>query len=175
MKNNDASRQLSLAALLMAVGFVLPFVTGHVPAVGNMLCPMHIPVMLCGFLCGAPLGALLGAVLPILRGLVLGMPPLIPTGCSMAFELAAYGFLCGFLSRRDGRDSLFRLYVILIVSMLLGRCVWGVASYFILRSMGNAFTWHVFFVRGFMNATVGILLQLVIIPPLVLRLRRVEK
>ena len=46
MKN---TRKLILSALFLALGYVLPFLTGQVPAVGKMLLPMHIPVLLCGF------------------------------------------------------------------------------------------------------------------------------
>ena len=43
MKTNPHSttRSLVLAALFLALAFVLPMITGHVPQVGNMLCPMH--------------------------------------------------------------------------------------------------------------------------------------
>ena len=66
-KNSSPARNVVLAALFLALAFVLPMVTGHLPQVGNMLCPMHFPILLCGFvlgsgcgLCGpaAPLGAL---------------------------------------------------------------------------------------------------------------------
>ena len=51
MKTNPhfTTRSLVLAALFLALAFVLPMITGHVPQVGNMLCPMHFPILLCGF------------------------------------------------------------------------------------------------------------------------------
>ena len=47
MKTNPHSttRSLVLAALFLALAFVLPMITGHVPQVGNMLCPMHFPLI----------------------------------------------------------------------------------------------------------------------------------
>ena len=47
MKTNPHSttRSLVLAALFLALAFVLPMITGHVPQVGNMLCPMHFPIL----------------------------------------------------------------------------------------------------------------------------------
>ena len=59
-KTRSATRDLVLAALFLALAFVLPMITGHVPQIGNMLCPMHFPVLLAGTgLCrpAAPLGA----------------------------------------------------------------------------------------------------------------------
>ena len=36
-----------LAALMLALALVLPFLTGQIPQIGSMLCPMHLPVLLC--------------------------------------------------------------------------------------------------------------------------------
>ena len=99
MKKRNTTLKLILSAMFLALAFVLPFFTGQIPQVGAMLLPMHIPVILCGFICGAPWGLLVGVIAPLLRSFVLSMPPLFPTAISMAFELAAYGFLSGLLYR----------------------------------------------------------------------------
>ena len=52
MKAGKDTRKLTLSAMFMAIAFVLPFLTGQIPQIGSMLCPMHIPVLLCGFFCG---------------------------------------------------------------------------------------------------------------------------
>ena len=54
-------KKLILAALFLAMALVLPFLTGQIPEVGSMLCPMHIPALLCGFFCGWPWGFICGA------------------------------------------------------------------------------------------------------------------
>ena len=87
--------KLTASAVCIALGYVLPFLTGGIPQFGNMLCPMHIPVILCGFICGGPWGAVVGVIVPLLRSLTLSAPPLYPTAVGMMFELAAYGFLSG--------------------------------------------------------------------------------
>ena len=38
--------------MLLAEGYILPFFTGQIPQIDSMLCPMHLPVLLCRFLCG---------------------------------------------------------------------------------------------------------------------------
>ena len=49
-------KKMTLAAMFLALAFVMPFITGQIPQIGSKLCPMHIPVLLCGFFCGAPWG-----------------------------------------------------------------------------------------------------------------------
>ena len=61
-KTVSPARRIVLAALFLALAFVLPMVTGHVPQVGNMLCPMHFPILLCGFVLGGPWGLAVGFV-----------------------------------------------------------------------------------------------------------------
>lgn len=49
-------KNLVLGALFLALALVLPFFTGHIPQIGAMLCPMHLPILLAGFVCGGPVG-----------------------------------------------------------------------------------------------------------------------
>lgn len=96
---------LVLSALFLAIGFVLPFLTGQIPEVGSMLLPLHLPALICGFVCGWPWGLLVGFVLPIARSLLLGMPPLVPTALAMAFEMAGYGAVAAFCTSGCGRAA----------------------------------------------------------------------
>ena len=72
--NTIRIQKLVLAALCLALCMVLPFLTGQIPEIGNMLCPMHIPVLLCGFLVGPFWGAVVGLIAPLLRFALFGMP-----------------------------------------------------------------------------------------------------
>lgn len=164
-------RRLTLSAMLLAVGMLLPFLTGQIQRIGNMLCPMHLPVFICGMVCGPYWGLAVGAVLPVLRSMVFGMPVLMPMACAMAFELAAYGFISGLLRRRLP-DTLPMLYVSLIAAMLLGRLVWGAAAAVLYGMAGKAFGLPLFITSGFVNAVPGIILQLIAVPALV---RMLEK
>ena len=87
-------RHMVYAAVCLALCMVLPFLTGQIPQIGSMLCPMHIPALLCGFMCGWPWGLAVGFISPLLRSVLFGMPDMFPTAVAMAFELLA-GFLCG--------------------------------------------------------------------------------
>ena len=91
--------KMVISALCLALAYVMPFLTGQVPEIGSMLCPMHIPVLLCGFICGWKWGLGVGFIAPLFRSLSLGMPPLFPTALCMAFELAAYGAIAGIMHK----------------------------------------------------------------------------
>ena len=123
-----STRKLTLSALFLALGLVLPLITGQIPQIGKMLLPMHIPVLLCGMVCGWPYGLAVGAVMPLLRGLLFGMPVLYPTGIGMAFELAAYGAVIGLLYAKLNKRGVAGVYMALVPAMLAGRAVWGRGS-----------------------------------------------
>ena len=91
------TQKIVFSAFFLALALALPFLTGQIPQIGNMLSPMHFPVLLCGFICGWPYGLAVGFIAPLLRFMVFGMPPIFPTGISMAFELAVYGAVSGFI------------------------------------------------------------------------------
>lgn len=172
MKTNKLTK-MTLAGLFIAIGFLLPFLTGQIPQIGSMLSPMHIPVLLCGFVCGPFWGALVGAITPLLRSLILGMPPLFPVATAMAFELAAYGFLAGLLYTILPKKPI-NVYVSLILAMLIGRVVWGLAMAILMGLSGGSFGFQAFLAGAFINAWPGILLHLIIIPPIVLALERAK-
>lgn len=164
--------KLTLSAMFMAVGLVLPFFTGQIPQIGNMLLPMHIPVILCGLIWGWQYGLAVGFVLPFLRYFLFGMPVVFPTGTAMAFELATYGLVAGLLYSRSRWQCVIALYRSLIPAMLAGRVVWGIAQVTLLGIGGNSFTWQMFLAGAFLNAVPGIVLQLILIPAVMVALNR---
>lgn len=167
-------KKLAVTAMLFAVGMVLPFFIGQIPAIGKMLLPMHIPVLLCGFIVGWQYGALIGFLLPIVRGLVFGMPPLYPNAIAMAFEMAAYGFVSGYLYSHARWQCTKMLYISLVTAMLAGRIVWAFAEVILLGIGGNIFTWKMFAAGAFLNAIPGIIVQLTLIPIIMVTLRRAK-
>ena len=171
MKNKKL-QTLVLSAMFLGLGLVLPFFTGQIPQIGNMLLPMHLPVILCGFICGWKYGLVVGAITPVLRSAVFGMPPMYPTAIAMAFELAAYGFLVGFLFKNARWQCLKSLYRCLIISMLGGRAVWGFVMTVILGSGENGFTLTAFLTGAFLNAIPGIIAQLILVPAIMLALNK---
>lgn len=168
----QSTKQLTVSALLFALGLVLPFLTGQVPQIGNMLLPMHFPVFLCAFLCGWQYALFLGFLLPICRSMIFGMPHMFPVAIAMAFELAAYGLIAGLIYGRSKRKSTASLYIALISAMILGRVVWGIVEVLLLGIGENAFTWQMFLSGALLEAIPGIILQLILIPGILVALRR---
>jgi len=158
-----------LSALFLALGFILPFFTGQIPAIGSRLLPMHIPVLLCGFLCGWQYGLLLGLIMPIFRSMLFSMPPMMPTAVAMAFELAVYGAAAGFLYAKLPKRKC-SVYISLLIAMIAGRLVWGLVSIPIYGIAGKSFSFALFLAGGFTNAIPGIILQIVAIPIIVIAL-----
>lgn len=167
MKNQNKLFKMILAALFLALSYVMPFLTGQIPEIGAMLCPMHIPVLLCGFVCGWPWGLAVGFVAPLFRSLTLGMPTLFPKAICMAFELAAYGAFSGLMHKLLPKKRPY-IYCSLLISMIVGRLVWGAAMLICTGINGSGFTLAAFFAGAVTNAIPGIIVQIVLIPILVM-------
>lgn len=159
--------KMILSALFLALAYVLPFLTGQIPEIGAMLCPLHIPVLLCGFVCGPTWGAAIGFIAPLLRSLILGMPPLFPTAVCMAFELATYGAVTGLLYKYFPKKKPY-IYLSLLSAMVIGRLIWGAAMFICVGIGGGAFTFSAFLSGALLNAIPGIIVQVVLIPILVM-------
>ena len=159
--------KMVLSALFLALAYVMPFLTGQVPEIGSKLCPLHIPVLLCGFICGPVWGAVVGFIAPLLRSLTMGVPVLFPKAVCMAFEIAAYGAVTGLMHRLLPRKKPY-IYVSLLSAMVVGRLIWGAAMYVCMGIKGGAFTLAAFVAGAFTNAIPGIIVQIVLIPILVM-------
>lgn len=169
--NKEQLRKLAYGAVCLTLCMALPFLTGQIPEIGGMLCPMHIPVLLAGFFCGPWWAMAVGATAPLLRFALFGMPPVFPTGVAMCFELAAYGLVSGILyARLPKRNS--SIYVSLITAMLAGRVVWGVVMTALSGVTGSVFTWSAFLTGAFVGAVPGIALHILLIPMILMALKK---
>ena len=164
-------KKLVLAALFLALALVLPFLTGQIPEVGSMLCPMHIPALLCGFFCGWPWGVAVGFIAPVLRSVLFGMPPMFPVGICMSFELAAYGAVSGWLYAKLPKKKI-SIYGALLSAMVIGRLVWGAARFVCTGLDVSAFGITAFWAGAVATAIPGIIVQIVLIPLLVMALEK---
>ena len=171
---NPKLKNLVLTAMFLAIGLVLPFLTGQIPEIGSMLLPMHIPVFLCCYICSWKHGMALGFILPLMRSMVFHMPALYPGAIAMAFEMAAYGLVAGYIFYKSKYKCTKALYKSMIISMLAGRVVWGIAQVILLGLGGSAFTFSAFIAGAFAKALPGIIIQLILIPAVMVALGRAK-
>lgn len=171
---NRSLTKTVISALFLSIALVLPFLTGQIPQVGKMLLPMHIPVILCGFICGWQYGLCVGLIAPLLRSIIFSNPTMFPTAVIMAFELAAYGFFAGFMLSMFKRKNIGTLYISLISSMIFGRLIKGVVQFIVLGFTDEGFVLAGFVAGAFTNAIPGIILQLILIPPLIFILSKTK-
>ena len=168
MKTNV--KKLVLAGVCLALCWVLPFFTGNNYQLGNMLSLMHIPAILCGFICGGPVGAVVGFLAPITRHFIFGAPPLT-TALSMMFELSVYGLVAGILYNRLPKKVGW-LYVDLVAAILAGRIV-GSAAKFVIAGVSHTTLGFGEVLTSMMVTNLpGTAIQLVIIPIIVIALRK---
>ena len=168
--------RLTYSALYLAIALVLPFLTGQIPQIGSMLCPMHIPALLCGFVCGWPWGLAVGFIAPLLRMVMFGMPPFY-VAIAMAFELLTYGLVSGIMYRKVfKKQTVGTLYGSLLIAMVAGRIVWGIVKAILsgIAADAGAFTFAAFISGALLNAIPGIVVQLILVPAVVVALQKAK-
>lgn len=182
-KQNASVYSLVLSALLLGLGLVLPFLTGQLQTIGQLISPLHIPVLICGLCCGWKWGLAVGLILPILRAFTFGMPPFPNAALPMAFELGAYGLLTGllyplFLKILKQKSHLPAMLTALVIAMIGGRIVGGAAKALLL-SFGligtrDPYTFAAFFASYFTGTAVGAAIHIVLIPAVVTALEKAK-
>ena len=151
----NKTKNIVLSSLFLALAMILPFLTGQIPEIGSMLCPLHIPALLAGYFCGWQYGLIVGAMSPLLRSILFSMPPMIS------------GLLYNILPKKK-----INIYVSLIIAMIIGRGVWGIVKLAMVGFNISQFGWPMFISGAFISAIPGIILQLVLIPVLVLTIKK---
>ena len=67
-------KRLVFTAACAALCLILPMAFHAIPNAGQVMLPMHIPVLLCGLVCGWPYGALCGLAGPFLSSVITPCP-----------------------------------------------------------------------------------------------------
>ncbi len=157
-------KKLVLAAACVALCVILPMAFHAFPNGGSIFLPMHIPVLLCGLVCGWSYGFLCGLLGTLLSSLLTGMPhaAILP---AMAVECATYGMVSGIMMKfLHTKKSYLDLYISMLVAMLLGRMIAGLAKAWIFAPGTPPFIWVS---TSLITGIPGICLQLVLIPLLI--------
>ena len=158
--------------MCIALCVVLPQAFHAIPNAGSIYCPMHIPVLLCGLICGWQYGLLCGIAGPLVSALITGMPPaaVLP---GMLVECAAYGALTGLMMQLVHTKKVYPdLYISLLVAMLGGRIISGIAKALIFSAGSYSMTAWV--TGSFVTSLPGIIVHLVLIPSIVYALMKAK-
>ena len=168
------TRRITYGAVLLALSLVLLqlfHLAGATPA-GAVFLPMHIPVLLGGLILGPAFGLGIGAFAPILSFAVTGMP-MAARLPFMIIELAAYGFIGGlFYQTFKLYKKWIGVYAALIGAMIIGRLAYGLSIVVAGSLFGLANMRLQAVITATMTGAIGIVIQLIIIPPIVLALKK---
>ncbi len=174
-------RRMVYAALFLALAMVLPFLTGQIQVIGQLISPLHIPPLICGLVCGWPSGLVVGILSPLLRSLLFNMPPFPNAALPMAFECGAYGLLTGllyplFLRLYRRENHLPAILTALILAMIGGRIIGGAAKAALLAfgiiGSQSPYTFAAFFASYFTSTAPGAVIHIVLIPAIVLAMEK---
>ena len=163
------TRKIALAAMFLALTQVLPLLTMQIPTIGQMLTPMHFPVILGSIFLGPLWGLTIGFIAPLIRLLLFGMPQM-PMAIMMAFELAVYGLVTALvikLLKNIKLSFLVKVIVAVVIAILLGRKTFALAAMIFLQNAD----FLTVFIGTFTASFIGIILQLILIPLLAVRLK----
>ena len=163
-----SARRMCIGGLLVACGVLLPqvFHMAGGPGLGGTSLPMHIPVFVAGMLLGDFYGLAVGLLAPVLSFLLTGMPPFARLPF-MVVELAVYGWVSGLASRRT-----LPVLVSLVTAQIAGRVAYGCALFAGVGLFGVEVSPIAAVAAALTAGLPGIALQLIVIPPLVIFIRR---
>lgn len=162
--NHQRLRQLTLSAVCIAFGVVLPFLFHSIPRGGMIFCPMHLPVLLCGLLAGPWYGLACGLFTPLLSSMITGMPPVGPYLYGMIIELAVYGMVAGLMfSLVKTKKPVVDIYVSLITAMIAGRVVYGLVKALFFTG-GKPYGIAIWLSSTVVSCLPGIIMHLVFVP-----------
>lgn len=166
MKNE--TRKITLAAMFIALGSILAIVF-HSFELGQTLSPMHFTVLIAGITLGYKYGLAVGVITPLLNSIIFSMPPLFPVALGMALELGAYGLIIGLIYKyiKLFKNDIINIYFSLIIAMVAGRLMYAVYYGLLSGIINEKFGFQVFIISVIIIPLPGIIIQLLIIPPIV--------
>lgn len=167
--------QTLTAAIAVASAVALPqlihgigHLSGTGTALGELLLPMHFPIMLAGLLAGPYAAGIAGLLAPLLSFALTGMPlaAMLPF---MMIELCVYG-ICAGLLRKAKCPSVCKV----LLTQVAGRAVRAAAILFAFHAL-NSTVQPAIILKSIPAGLLGILLQLVLIPLILYRVKEADR
>lgn len=170
------TEKIVLTGLFLAIGIILPPIF-HSANLGNVISPMHFPVILCGLLLGWEYGLICGLLTPFVGFIMWGQPPIMPIGLTMSLELASYGLIAGYIYKkvRVFSKDIYNLYFALVIAMIAGRIMYGATNWVLFLLDLSKTDFISFLTVVFVTGLPGIVLQILILPAIVMTIERRNK
>jgi hypothetical protein len=163
-------RELAYCGVFGAAGLLLP-VLFHVLQLGRLFMPMYLPLVALAFFVRPRAAAATAVATPILSGALTGMPPFYPpVAVFMSLELGLSALVLSALNVRFPRANPWLLLTPVLVG---GRFLYVGLVY----GFARAVELPAAFVAGasLLSGWPGVVLMLVVVPPLVLRFARSKR
>ncbi len=163
------TKQITFGGVLLAIAILLPQVLhlSGIQSLGQVLLPMHIPVLIAGFTLGPLLGGLIGIIAPIVSFLITGMPA-ADRLIFMIIELGVYGFATGFFYHNIfNNKGKLRVFIVLAISLILGRVAYAVSVLVITELLELSNLGIAYLVKSLSQGLLGVAVQFLIIPPII--------
>lgn len=152
------------AVALPQVFHLIGKISGIGTSLGETFLPMHLPIILAGLLTGPYAAGAAGLIAPALSFLMTGMPssPMLPF---MMIELCVYGVSSGLLKNTE-MPSILKV----LIAQIAGRLVRAAAILTAFYAFGSLVKPMIIY-KSILTGLFGIILQLVLIPLVVFRLK----
>jgi uncharacterized membrane protein len=164
-----SAKEITLTALFITSGVILPIVFHQFALSGRIFLPMHIPVLLAGIFVGPLSGVIVGLICPTFSFFLTGMPPpyAVPL---MSMELPVYGLCIGILIRWIKLPILS-----LLISMIAGRLAFGLGLFILGQFLSLPYGPEAFIKVSIVAGLPGIAIQLILIPLLIETIQLAKK
>lgn len=155
------ARDLALGGLFGALGIVVPIVFHAAgPKAGAIFLPMYLPILALGLLASWEVAVIVGCATPLISAALTGMPPLLPTGLLMVFELAALAVTASLICHR-GYSIMAAVIGAIIAARIVGAGIYAGFGSMLGFENEALLAWVA---AGILTSWPGILLQLSVVP-----------
>ena len=164
----SSTKKLTMSAMIVAIGIILPILIRMIPNGGVLFSPMHIAPLLAGLAVGPVYGVVVGVLCPILNSMISGMPQGL-TLIAMCFELPTYGLVSGLLI---DKNSKIQVYTSLVIAMLVGRIVGGIVQATLLGAQN--YSLKIWATSYFVSTAPAIVIHIILIPIVYFALKKAK-
>lgn len=168
----SSTKKLTMSAMIVAIGIILPILIRMIPNGGVLFSPMHIAPLLAGLAVGPVYGVVVGVLCPILNSMISGMPQGL-TLIAMCFELPTYGLVSGLLMMvLKDKNSKIQVYTSLVIAMLVGRIVGGIVQATLLGTQN--YSLKIWATSYFVSTAPAIVIHIILIPIVYFALKKAK-